>query len=284
METLPAKFERKISSALHKHVFAHLPRYFERWSEPVSLVMPLAIKDLANAKHTLDHWRMQLTHPIAEIVVPAQSSPEIAAFCAREKAVYIDETKILPEAVLTFDYKTNGRNRNGWIRQQVLKLMADDYTSTRAILIADADTFPIRPMSFYRDGKPLLFEVDEFNPTYIDCAQRLLGPFPRPKRSYIAHCMLFERDLLAGLKQAITSHCATNWIDAILTNVDRSIQESFSEYETYANYVRTAHPERFRADYWYNKKLTTTADIDTAALPVSARRFNFVSRHIQVQG
>jgi uncharacterized protein DUF6492 len=272
------KYERKASSAIHKHALIYWPRNFERRDEPVTLVMPLALKDLPQAEASIASVRKHLMHPIEEIIIPGQSSPDIAAFCARVGAKYVDEDAFLPDSVKRFSYVTGSRDRNGWIRQQVLKLSADQMATTRKCLILDSDTCLVRNLSFMRGVRPILFVADEYNATYHACIDRLLGPVLRYPRSFIAHCMLFDRDVLAQLKSLIASHCDMDWTSAVLDRLDRTVGESFSEYELYGTYVFNFAADQFHAEYWYNRKYRGV--IDLASLPRGCHRQNFVSNHV----
>ena len=92
--------------------------------------------------------------------------------------------------------------------------------------------------------------------------------------------MLFERDTLAALKSAITAHCAMSWEQAILAAIDTSVEESFSEYETYGNFVFNSRRERFCTRYWYNTKVRGSDPAQDFAIGAGLSRFNFVSRHV----
>jgi hypothetical protein len=279
-EPLAQKLVRKAHSALHKHIFVHFPRHFERASEPVTLVMPVAVKDLHQAEHAIASVRAHLMHPVAQIILVGQSSPDIAALAARVGATYIDEEHVLPAPVRAFRYVTRHRNRNGWIRQQILKLMADEFASTNRLLILDSDTLLVRDLSFVHKGKPVLFTSDEYNPTYHACSRRLLGPLRDYPRSFIAHCMLYERPALQALKAAITARHACHWTDAILHSIDISVEESFSEYELYGTFIYNHLPESFQTRYWYNRKHRGQGPLHGAAGAMLKQ--NFISNHMHL--
>jgi Family of unknown function (DUF6492) len=267
--TLAGRLERKAFTTWHRHVLAYLPRTFAPSTQSVAIIMPLATKDLQRAEYALERWRGNLLHPIESVIVPGQSSVEIAAFCERVGARYIDETTVLPDAIKKFDYRPRG---NGWIRQQILKLMADEFTPAEKLLMIDSDTWPNRPIAFMHDDKPVLYISDEYEPTYRDSIDRLFGPLRHSRRSFIAHCMLFERDVLGAMKRAIEGHCRKPWQDAILSALDPAVECCFSEYETYGHYVMNFRPDRFQTEYWYNAKDNGRRNL---------KRYNFVSVHIR---
>jgi hypothetical protein len=276
------RLERRASSAIHKHALIYLPRTFERRDEPVTLVMPLALKDLHQAEASIASARKHLLHPIEETIIPGQSSTQIAAFCERVGAKYVDEEAFLPDSVKRFRHVTSGYNRNGWIRQQILKLSVDRIAKTRKCLILDSDTCLVRDLSFMRGTRPILFVADEYNETYHACIDRLLGPQLRYSRSFIAHCMLLDREVLDQLKRAIVLHCGMDWISAILDRIDPTLGASFSEYELYGTFVFNHAPEQFHTEYWYNRKYRFDGTTDPALLPDHCRKQNFVSNHVQL--
>lgn len=242
--------------------------------------MPVAVKDMHQAEHAIASVRAHLLHPVAEIILVGQSSTDIAALAARVGATYIDEEDVLSAPVRAFRYVTRHRNRNGWIRQQILKLMADDFATTDHILILDSDTRLMRDLSFVRSGKPVLFTSDEYNPTYHACSHRLLGPLKDYPRSFIAHCMLFERAALQALKAAISARHACDWREAILHSIDISVEESFSEYELYGTFIYNFMPDKFQTRYWYNRK--NRGDLSRQSSAQQMLKQNFVSAHIHL--
>lgn len=277
-----SKIERKAWLALNKYVLFYLPRTYQPSSEPCTLVMPLAVKDLAHAQATLDAWTKHLQHPLAEIVVVGQDDRRIAHFAARCGARYINEEDVLSPAVKSFGYVYQGRSRNGWIRQQILKLMADTFTHSKDILVADSDTHPVRPISFRRNGRPILFVTHDFTPTYYACMQRLLPDLTLYRRSFVAHCMLFERGVLQQLRSELEQHAGRPWDEAILNAIDKSVDASFSEFELYGNYVYNRMPHLFAPEYWFNCRLRQTDPGQALGVQAGHARYNFISRHIHL--
>ena len=270
------KIPRQLRYRFHRHVTSWLPRSFARSDRPLSIVMPLAEKDVARAGIALAAQRRHLMHPIEAIVVPGQKSALIAKFCADEGLRYIDETELLPRAVLDLDYRFKGYNLNGWIRQQVLKLTAPSYVDAELIAVFDADTVLLRDISFFDGARQILFTADEYVASYHAMTQKLLGPGPRPKRSFVAHFMLLQRDLLLALTSEIEARHGCGLVEAILKNLDTGIAASLSEYELYGTYVTQRHPARATQRYWYNVKAKTLGKLTLGA----ARRFNSVSDHV----
>ena len=223
--------------------------------------------------------RAHLRHPIAEIVVPGQDHDDLRAFCAGIGVRYVNEKEALPGSVLDFDYAIGGLDMNGWIRQQMLKLLAFRFLDAENVLVFDADTFLMRDISLFEGNRQVLFLADEYTGSFHAMTEKLLGPAPRHKRSFIAHFMLFQRDLMAGLESGIGRHCGCGMVEAILGRLDRTITASLSEFELYGNYLHRFHPERFAGRYWYNIKIAPGDARGLEELERRFGRFNSVSAH-----
>ncbi len=281
-EPLLAKIVRKGQSSFQKHVGVYWPRPVELSQRPVTVLVPLALKDMAQAERSIAGLRQHLKHPIVEIVVPGQDHPDIAAFCARLGLRYVNENSVLPEAVKSLDYRVNGHNRNGWMRQQILKLDAFRYCGGDAVFICDSDTTFIRDVAFFEKGRQVLLTSDDYISHYHGTTQRLLGPVPRHSRSFIAHCMLMQRPVLAALQQEIERRHAKPWQLAILDCIDRSQDEGFSEYELYGNWLMSSAPKTCVTRYWYNRKVNMASPADFVAARQTFRHFNSLSSHIHL--
>jgi hypothetical protein len=55
--------------------------------------------------------------------------------------------------------------------------------------------------------------------------------------SYVDHKMLFDKEQLTLLHDALSRHSGKPWVEAILGGYDRHCQAGFSEFELYGNYV-----------------------------------------------
>ena len=270
------KLPRQLRYRLHRHVISWWPRRYAASARPVTVLMPLAVKDLARAHVALGALREHLLHPIERVVVPGQKSAEIARFCADHGAVYVDETEVLPRAVLDLDYTARGYNLNGWMRQQILKLTAPSYAGAGDFAVFDSDTVLLRGVSFFEGARQILFTADEYVGDYHAMNERLLGPLPRQPRSFVAHFMLFQADVLAELTRAVEARQGCSLTEAVLKNLDRSTVSGLSEYELYGNFLMHTRPDAACARYWYNVKAKSLRP----GARFSARRFNSVSDHV----
>lgn len=125
-----------------------------------------------------------------------------------------------------------------------------------------------------------MFLADEFTPNYHALTQKVLGPGPRHPRSFIAHFMLMQRDLLQAMEARALAQCGMGLVAATLAHLDRNSSSSMSEYEMYGNFLNRHHRDRFVTRYWYNVNVEphTTASLDE--LRARHGRMNSVSAHV----
>ena len=274
------KVPRQLRRRIHETVLSRLPRRYPASDRAVTVLIPLAAKDAAKATRCVEAIRRHLRHPVTEIVVAGQDHDAVRDFCRDACVRYVNEKDVLPGEVLNLAYTLGGTlNMNGWIRQQMLKLLAFRYLDAENILAFDADTFLMRDISLFDGERQVLFLSDEYTGSFHAMTEKLLGPTPRHNRSFIAHFMLFQRDLMAGLEAAIGRHCGCGMVEAILGRLDRTITASLSEFELYGNYLHRFHPERVAGRYWYNIKIAPGDARGLEKLEKQYRRFNSVSAH-----
>jgi len=138
----------------------------------------------------------------------------------------------------------------GWYFQQLLKLQiayfdpAEDY-----YLIWDADTVPLKPMTFFdADGKMLLTKAAEHHASYFETYRNLFGTGAGREFSMIAQHMVVQksiaREMLARIEQRVEG--TDTWPWKIMRSLPRTGDNLFSEYETYGHYIKNHHPDRVR--------------------------------------
>lgn len=233
---------RKLMRRLRYHVKSIVDR---RCPAPlpgveIDVVIPVTRKDLAVLPLALEGIRSCVAHRVAAIYVVAAPEREIMDFCRVNGLEFVDERSVLgygPES-LGMTAGTPPRDRSGWIFQQLLKLSGSVGRSPYFVTV-DADHVMLRPHTFVAaDGRLCFYQSKEYHPPYYDGMRRLIGLEPDSSLSYVAHKMVFDRALLASLRDAIElCHPGMRWDEAIVTSVDRAEVSGFSEFELYGNYV-----------------------------------------------
>lgn len=217
----------------------------------IDVLIPAIEKDLDVLPHSIDSVRKQVRHPIGKIFIVGPENKKIKSLCIAKHCKFIDEDSLLPLAKKDINYSPTRRNipvdRSGWLFQQLLKLGGDTLGSSDGFLVLDADTVLIRPHIFEHCGKTVLFCRTLHYKPYFTTYKRLLGeeaPGPAQSVFFVSHYMYFKKSHLRELKKLIESKHNTEWYMAILKNINKNQWDSFSEYETYGNFMMKNHPHK----------------------------------------
>ena len=158
--------------------------------------------------------------------------------------------------------------RNGWYLQQLLKLYAGKVI--RGILdhylVIDADTFFLKPTSFFENGLPLYNFGDEYNEPYFKHMNLLHHSFVKMEqnKSGICHHMLFNKHYVNELIQLVEDTHSDDFYNVFLKFVEY-IPAGASEYELYFNYILKNYNSsvRLRKLNWANvDRIDTQVDYD----------------------
>lgn len=261
-----------------KYVLSWATRDDTRSDVPLTVMVPLAPKDVTRARRTLPMIRRNVAHPIQRLVIVAPATPEIAALGADLDADVIDEAAPLTDLLGLDAFQA----MNGWHRQQMLKLAAPQVVGADRVLAFDSDTYPQRPTRFVdARGRTILYRADPDMIPYHRFTETLIGPAPGRALSFIAHCMLFERQHLDALHTAILAHTGKPWhravLDAIAAPYDRV--GVMSEFDLYGHFLLRERRGALAMRHYANVKVGPSAFHGNAPQPWWRRRFRFVSNH-----
>lgn len=142
-------------------------------------------------------------------------------------------------------------SRTGWYFQQFLKMGYAFHSPNRYYLLWDADTVPVKPVSFFDDNaKPMFALKSEYHKPYFETLHRLLGLSKCSDSSFIAEHMLIDREIMMELIQKIEKNdeiAGTAFYEKIINCI--AVEEipfsGFSEFETYGTYTCTYYPEKY---------------------------------------
>jgi hypothetical protein len=271
---------RRLRSHFHNYGLSLLAKADEPHPTPITLLMPVHPKDATRLAASVEALREHLAHPIERIVFVAPPGHELEALARRFGAELIDETSVLPAAVLRSDFRSaTGVNRNGWFRQQFIKLGWPDWLDAERVLTMDADTKPVRRLRFITGpGQAILYTADDYSPDYFAMVQLALGPIKRAPWSFVAHTMLFERPSLLRMHKLIAGRLGAPWTQALLDRINPKISQCFSEFELYGNYMYSFERERVQLRYFRNRKVEETTFLQHA-VPPGLHRFRTLSSH-----
>jgi hypothetical protein len=137
------------------------------------------------------------------------------------------------------------QGRNGWYLQQLIKLYAGlvipDILDT--YLVIDADTFFIKPSTFFKNGKALYNYGVPFHRPYFTHMAILHPSLKRidNDKSGISHHMVFETKYIKELFNMVQNLHKKEFYVVFLEAVCDYNGSGASEYEIYFNYLLYAH-------------------------------------------
>ncbi len=218
----------------------------------IDVIITVIEKDFDVLPYTIQSVRSNVRHPIGQIFVIAPETEKIKLLCREEKCTYLNEETILPINKKDIDYFVKGVDRSGWLMQQLIKLNGDKICSQEYFLAIDADTVLIQPHTFLTKNKTIFLCSDEYHLPYFETYHKLLGERTTFPVSFVSHYMLFHKPKLHSLKKAIEQRNNTLWFNAIISCISKTETSSFSEYETYGNFLRSNFSTSVKLKYWFN--------------------------------
>ena len=245
-------------------------------AEAIDVVIPIVGKDLRILPLCLEGVYHCVAHPIQQIYIVAPAQDEIVCFCEEHGLQFVDEREVFgfgPKELNLQILHADGSqsNRSGWLFQQLIKLSGRVGTCQHYLCI-DADHVLIRPHVFLtQENKTVFYMSYEEHQPYYDNIHRLLPNLVLDKLSYVDHKMLFDKQQVERLHQALTQGTGLSWTDVVLKSYDRSSFAGFSEFELYGNFVvdKVQRP-------WLQKRLPykKMADYDTLQRQWSRSRWS----------
>lgn len=211
------------------------------------LVIPVSYKDSSFLNKTLPyiHNQIGLESKIYILTSKKCFSDFSTKILAKYNAVLLDENNLLPElsysTIRSLLSKHNKANMTGWYFQQFLKIAfaltqyARDY-----YLIWDADTIPLRPITFSNDEHLLVNPKRECHTPYFVTIEKILGYTKTADYSFISEHMIVKTSIMKEMIRDISNN--KHWWEAIIENCDFSNLQAFSEFETYGTYCMNKYP------------------------------------------
>ncbi len=155
---------------------------------------------------------------------------------------------VIAEKIPILFPKKNLHNYPAWYYQQFLKMAYSfhDFPSDY-YLILDADTVILRSFDLFAQNAILLTKGREYHKQYFDTIRKLFdGSVEEQLTSHISQHMLVNKaDMRAMLGELNLN--SLRWWEYILSSLNPSDFQQFSEYETYSSYCLSKWPERYRS-------------------------------------
>lgn len=148
------------------------------------------------------------------------------------------------------------KRRTGWYLQQFIKLAYSYICDDKYYLVWDADTIPLKRITFTENDKVLFNLKDEYNKPYFRTMNKLFNVKKSKivKQSFISEHMLFDKTIVIKMLDEICSNdnlFGKNFYEKILYSIRKKDlnKSGFSEFETYGtyNYKNNVDHVKFRS-------------------------------------
>ena len=217
------------------------------------VVIPIKADDWKKAARTIEGVR-KFIRPRDIVIIASKALLQDDSF-QNSQCRFIDENELLegltlPRCRELMTVHGMDTSRTGWYFQQFLKLGYSFVCKDEYYLVWDADTIPLREITFFQeDGKPIFDLKPEYHAPYFDSIEKLLGLGKAIPESFIAEHMLMHagmvREMLACMeKHADGSLKGKRWYEKVLHAASQTGSPSgFSEFETVGTFVMHRYPE-----------------------------------------
>ena len=128
--------------------------------------------------------------------------------------------------------------RFGWYFQQFIKMSElDEGLDSDINLIWDADTIPLKKLTFEHKGKVSFYQGKEHHSPYFDLIRSLINEEKLLKSSFIAQCLPYRVKWFRDFKAKLEMNTQTSWYQTIIDLINPNEDSGFSEYETLGTYA-----------------------------------------------
>jgi hypothetical protein len=213
---------------------------------PVSTVISACEETKAEIwRHSSSHIVEHISAARYEVIVPDRDVSLFKELSAKPFVVVAESTYLNGRDIdwLKSRFPESLRDRSGWYLQQFIKI-----TAARArlheeiVLIWDADTVPLKSLTFADDaGRLIYYTSDEYHLPYFAMIRSLLRLERIVPFSFIAQCFAVKPRWVDDFCREIEMQQGMHWIDAILQQIDFKTISGFSEYESLGTYLTHRH-------------------------------------------
>lgn len=206
--------------------------------ELIDIIIPTIAPDLTIFPVCLEAIKKNVTNRINKIYIVAPYNEKVLSFCKEYDLEYIDENDVLGYGAKDIQYvMSNGRDRSGWLFQQLIKL-SGNIGECECFITIDSDHILLKPHTFLtNEGKYVQYISDEFHWEYYRMNRRLTGRMNLLPYSLIAHKMIFNKERIKELKRTIENYTGLEWDQAIKQLINPDDVSSFSEFELYGQSI-----------------------------------------------
>ncbi len=223
-------------------------------SRKIDIVIPTISKDFEILSLVVQSLRF-VEQRVNKIYIVAPKDPRIEKFCIDNNLTFVDEISVLGFGKNYIHYCVDGKDRSGWLFQQLLKLSGDRFVEMDDYLVVDSDTVYVNRNCFVCKGKYVLYANEEWHQPYFRSFRHLFGYDAPTKWSLTSHMMIFNKNLLGQMKRELEARTQQSWFDAYISTSSRTEQSCVSDYDTYANWMLRNYPEKALIRPFYNQNV-----------------------------
>jgi hypothetical protein len=236
----------------------------------IDVVIPLIAKDLKIVGDCISSLHKFSLNPIRNIYIISPRDESIIDFAIKNQLIYIFEDEICRMSSPEIISYLKSKLMTGWLKQQLIKLNANLIPDIlENFLLFDSDTMLCKKQFFLNTEFSVLKFSDEFHLQYKLANNYLLKDFSFIPLSYISHHQIINVRHLVDLKRKVESYSNKSFNQTFL---DAFLKfKNVSEYELYAQYVLTYHPECYKTQYWFNKNYKENKYLSTDKKIVSSK-------------
>lgn len=222
----------------------------------IDIVYVVHKKDSGVLNKSIDSLRLIKNININNIFIITNDVPLITSMIKDHRVAIIDEANVLDFSIECYRYpplEDGLPNRSGWLFQQFLKLGWSLHSKSENYIIVDADTYFIKPISFFdARGKFIFFGAEEWWPPYFEAFKLLFNEKHSVIWSRTAHMMIFNKKNVLKMLAELESIHNIPWHEAIAKTRTLNPHACHSEYETYANWMLLRNPDQCSVRPSYN--------------------------------
>ena len=249
----------------------------------VEVLIPCVAKDAAIVSVAVASTAIGVLNPIERLAVlaPKADHDALRALVCDGVQLLADEDQDVPLAFAAVD-ELVPKDRQGWVKQQVLKLAFVARSASEGVLVLDADTILLQPKVWLDGQRQLLAVAHEYHRPYVEHTSRCLGPSCVDEGiSWVTHHQLMQPRVVRSMLALILQRHGTvdqaarsefldvdGALDAWIRAGDFTEPSAISEYHTYGAFLRRAEKHNAVLARWSNVSFspsTVTLQLDEIA-------------------
>jgi hypothetical protein len=213
----------------------------------IDVLIPCHPKDVGNLQIVIDSIFANVLNPIKVIRIITTQEGITTIHPNFPKTVVELENDYIPKRVFDFIRAEVPNSRQGWILQQVVKIMGSIRSEAVATLVIDSDTVLLRPKSWLDSkGNQSLSFAYEYHVPYKNHQESLFG-YQSLQLSFVTHHQLFKKEHLLALFGR-NEEFLLQWV----MRGDYSRDSAISEYDTYGEWVYLNRKQGVVLTKWNN--------------------------------